>query len=173
MAFELDPTLRERFVRDCEPLLFTKLRDREKQELWDIIWENSRLHGNSQMCLQFRGEIFQTVHHEKFPHPVNLIHPEVRPRLKQYLETKEKTDRARDLCLGYIGNILMRTVNFMDLLLLIPDSVADVLWANAQQFDSGPSTMTMEDIEAFKAANFRGYQLFKAQEVFNFLDITK
>lgn len=95
-----------------------------------IIHENSRLLGNTQKCMRYKGELIGAHFYHQFaiPRPANSIQP---PIIEKYealvLESDQLMREERALVVGYIRKVLNLPVAFESLFHLFPEQLHQAL----------------------------------------------
>lgn len=96
----------------------------------EIIYENSRLLGNTQKCMWHKGELIGAhfYHPSAIPRPANSIQP---PIIEKYealvLEVDQLVREEKALVVGYIRKVLNLPVAFESLFHLFPEQLHQAL----------------------------------------------
>ena len=129
------PNVRKYLLDIFDRELYNIPRQHIHKKLTDLVEQNSRLRKNQQKCFAYNGEIYQYVNHQhKYPHPMNLLHREVRPQFKEFLQYKDRINVERDLVLGYCQSLMLFTAAIDDYFLLLPEHLHPTIRKNKAVF---------------------------------------
>ncbi len=165
---KLPLTLRADLLARFENILYTPPADRLQTELEAIIADNSQCYDNEQLVLIYRGEIFADRKRTgKYPSPINILHREIRPRMKAFIARREKIDVEKQLALGYIQRIMTFTVFAEDYYALLPRSLHPEMRKLDRHFLSGPGLLASDEAEQFLADNHKFILALKTRMTMN------
>lgn len=111
-------------------LLYQRIDKEFQNRRNQIILENSRLSGNTQHCMWYKGELIgaQNYHFRAIPRPANSIHPSIVEKYEALLKEEEQLEREeKALVIGYIRKVLNLPYSFDSLFRFFPEQMHKTL----------------------------------------------
>jgi len=171
MATQLRPEARLSLLTKIDSILYTKSNRRLRATLDTLIRDNSIECLNMQNAMSYQGEIYHNGPIKKTEGPMNLLHPVLRSRMREYLVTANKLSSDRSMALGYIRQIMTQTNYAADLYKLLPEHLHQALSGLDRFFLPGDGEMTSEEITVFMEKHKKYIRLVKARLTYNLLDV--
>ena len=161
-----------RFLEAIEVYLYSAAFKRIQDDINDLIYANSKLHGNGQEALVFLGEIYQLPQvHGKITRPINIVHTDLVAPMKAILAYKKKLTTEQNESLGYIRTLLRTTQCYGDIKALLPEILADYLKDWQWRFASTHPSMGEEAIATFRQKNQKYYDAIRYRMAANLIGV--
>jgi hypothetical protein len=169
---DIPTSLSFRFLEAIKVYLYSAAFKRIEDDINDLIYANSKLHGNGQEALVFLGEIYQLPQvHGKITRPINTVHPDLVTPMKAILAYQKKLTTEQTESLGYVRTLLRTTQCYDDIKTLLPEILADYLKDWQWRFASTHPSIGEEAIGTFRQKNQKYYDAIRYRMTANLIGI--
>lgn len=172
MSSRIDPKARLTLLEILEEHVYKRVRITLQNELGHIIRDNSFKHQNAHNVIGFKGHFYRYGPVIRSKEAPNLCHPDMRDRMKVYLERQAKLEREVATVRGFFQNLLIRSDRLADYLRILPDSLHGLVNKMAPYFYRDEGTFTDEEVLAFTEDNQTYIDLLITRMTYNLLQVT-
>jgi hypothetical protein len=93
------------------------------KELDDIIWDNSRAHGNVQELFQHDGTLYKLSYGQYHPGVINTLHRSMKRRFRALQREAEETEKERERIERYLKSVFTVAQNTEDYRQMLPEQL--------------------------------------------------
>lgn len=163
-----DPRSKKLIKDRLYQFLYAPVEEHFQKRLDTIIQKNSKLWGNAQRRMDYRGELYEVNKPGPADRHVNRCHADIRPLMKDYLEDLNELNQTEiPYVVGYINKVLNKSESMADYKKLLPESVHAPL--NILTFPCNTELLQPDQIKQLQENHHQAVMLMKKRMVENLL----